>query len=83
MVAEEVLQRGGVGAFGVRAALRLLELLGIAEKNDALRGLRHGEDVGERGLAGLVDEEDVERVRVFLARPEPGRPGADLRAARR
>ena len=78
---EEVLEGRGVDAFGVRAALRLLELLRVAEEDDALRGLGHGEDVGEGGLAGLVHEEDVDGAGVLLARPEPGRAGADLRGA--
>jgi len=78
---EEVLEGRGVDAFGVRAALRLLELLRVAEEDDALRGLGHGEDVGEGSLAGFVHEEDVEGAGVLVARPHPRRAGADLRGA--
>ena len=81
VAAEQVLQSRGVGAFRVSAALRLLKLLRVAEQDDISGGLRHGENVGERDLAGLVDEKNVERARIVLARPEPGRPGADLRTS--
>ena len=42
---------------------RLLELLRVAEQHEAVRGLRHGEHVGERHLPGFVDEQHVDRRR--------------------
>ena len=49
--AEQVLERRDVGALGVAALLRLLELLRVAEQHEAPRGLRDGQHVGERHLA--------------------------------
>ena len=54
---------------------------GSPRRTTLFGGLGHGEDVGEGGLAGLVHEEDVDGAGVLLARPEPGRAGADLGGA--
>ena len=66
----------------MRALKRLLELLGIAEKDDALRGLRCGEDIGQRHLARFIHEQDVDRSGELVARPQPRRSGRELRFAR-
>src|SRR5712672_2761662 len=56
----------------------LLELAGVAEKDDALRRGRHGEGAGERKLAGFVDDENVDRVLVFRAGPQPRGTAQDV-----
>ena len=61
VAAEQVLERRDVGAVGVAALLRLLELLRIAEQHEAPGRLRHREHVGQRHLPGLVDEQHVDR----------------------
>ena len=63
----------GVDAFRVRALLRLFELLGVAEEDDAARRVGGREDVGEGHLGGLVDEQHVDGLRELFARPQPGR----------
>ena len=64
--AENVIERRHIGALGMAALHRLIELLRIANQHDGLRRLRHREHVGERHLRGFVDEKHVdgfERVR--------------------
>ena len=57
-------------------ALRDLgELERVAEQDDRPRRGAHRERVGERDLAGLVDDEHVERLVEILAREEPRRAG--------
>ena len=59
--AEDVGEGRPVGAGRVAALERLVELLRIAEQDDARRlRRRHREDVRQRDLARLVDEEHVE-----------------------
>ena len=69
LAVKNVMQRRHVRAFGVAALHRLFELLRIAEQHDAARRLRHRQDVGERHLRGLVDEEHVDRVRSVRRAP--------------
>jgi len=69
--AEDVRQRGDVGAVGVGALLRLFELLGVAEQHEVVRGAREREHLRERHLAGLVDEQVVEPAHGVVARPQP------------
>ena len=78
MPAEHVLQRRRVDAVGMTSLLRLLELLRIAEQHDAVRRLRHGDDVRERHLSGFVDEEHVDRRLEFRSRPQPRRAADDI-----
>ena len=49
-------------ARGMRALERLIELLGIPEQDDARRRRGHRDDVRERDLACLIDEQHVHRV---------------------
>ena len=49
-LAEHVVERRDVGALGVRASLRLLELPRVAEQNDVSRRARHREHVQDRAL---------------------------------
>jgi hypothetical protein len=77
--AEHVAQGRGVDAFRVRALLRLFELLGVAQEDDAACRVRGREDVargqafaclkagfalGEGHLGGLVDEQEMDGVAV-------------------
>ena len=77
MIAEDALGGGEIGAFGIAALLGLLELLRVAEKDQAAGCGRDGEDVRQGHLPGLVDEEDVDRVLELLARPQPGGAAED------
>ena len=71
--AEQVLERRGGRAGRMARLLRLLELLRVAEQHEALGAGRDGEHVGERHLAGFVDEQHVDAVAEALVRPEPRR----------
>ena len=66
----------------VAALLRLLELLRIAEQHEARRRRRHRERVGERHLAGFVDEQHVDGSLRVLARPQPRGAAEDVHARR-
>src|SRR4051794_36323353 len=57
--AEDVVEGRNIDAVGMASLDRLFELPWISKKNDALGGLGNGQDVGERHLSGLVDEENV------------------------
>ena len=70
---EHVAKGRPIGAGRMRSAERLIELLRVAQEDDARRRLRHCQDVGERDLARLVDEQHVNRARHLWRRPEPGR----------
>jgi hypothetical protein len=60
-----------VGAVGVGALVGLFELLGVAEQHEVARGAGEGEDLGERHLAGFVDEQVVELLGGIVAGPQP------------
>ena len=80
LVLKKVMQRGDVRAFGMAALHRLFELLRIAEEHDAPRGLRRRQHVGERHLRGLVDEQNIHRVRRIGRSPEPRRSAGHVTA---
>ena len=50
---------------------RAFELLRIADEDQIVRGLSGGDDIGERHLSGFIDEERIDRLEVFFARPHP------------
>src|SRR5713226_7732352 len=77
-LSEEVLQRRDRGSVRMGSLDRLLELAGVAEKDDALRRGRDREGTGERQLAGFVDDENVHGVLVLRARPEPRGAAEDV-----
>ena len=85
MLAEQVLEHGGVRALGMRALRDLGELQRIAEQDHVARGRAHRQRVGERHLPGLVDHERVdERAAVEVpVREEPRGPGQELGAGGR
>ena len=78
VVADQVPEHGGAAAGGVRPLDHLVELLRVADEHEVPRGRAHRERVGERDLAGLVDEEVVERAVVLGAREEPGGAGGEV-----
>ena len=55
---ENMGEGGAVGARRMTALHRLVQLLRIAEQDDARGCWRHRHDVGQRDLASLIDEED-------------------------
>ena len=61
---------------------RLRELARIAEQDEVARRAADGDDVGQGELAGLLDDQRVERAFERLAAEQPGRPGQHLHAAR-
>ena len=63
------------GAARVRALADLRELLRVAEQDEVAGAGGDGERVGERHLAGLVDQQDVDRRLHALAREQPRRAG--------
>ena len=67
-----------VRARRVGALDRLVELLRVAEQDEAVGRAGDREDVGERHLAGLVHEQDVDRVAQLGVRPEPRRPAGEI-----
>ncbi len=71
---EQVVQRRDVRTFRMAALHRLLELLGVADQNHAPSRLRHREDVRERHLRRLIDEEHFHGVGGIGQRPEPCSP---------
>ena len=68
-------ERSGAGRMD--AALRLLELPGVAQEDQAARGLRHKGRVRQGELPGLVDEQHVHGARHLGTAPEPGRSGRE------
>ena len=63
---------------GCEPCSRLVELLRVAEQDEARRGPRDRDDVGERDLAGLVDEQDVDGVGHLRRHPQPRRAGREV-----
>ena len=76
---EQVLEHRRLGAVRVRALQHLAELLRVADEHDVVRAGRHRAGVGERDLAGLVDEEVVEPPVELGVGEEPGRAAEQLR----
>ena len=81
--AQQVLERRRLGAFRVGALRDLRQLVGVAEQDERARGPGHGAHGRERQLAGLVDEQDVDRVGHVVAGPEPAGAADDLELAAR
>ena len=70
-VVEHVRQHRAVRAGRMHALQRLIQLLRIAEQQQALGAARRGQRVGQRHLPGLVDAEHVHQALDFTPRPEP------------
>ena len=70
-VAEQVLEHRHAGAAGMNALRHVRQLLRIAEQHDVARARAHRHGIGQRHLAGLVDEQVVELALHLLAREQP------------
>jgi len=65
----------------VRPLLHLGQLLRIPKQNRVPRRSGHGNHVGQRHLAGLVNEDRVDLVLELAASPEPRRARGDVYVA--
>ena len=65
------------------ALKRLVQLLRVAQQQQALGTARRGQGVGQGHLAGFVDAEHVDQAFRFVARPEPGRAADHVKRSRR
>src|ERR1700677_1365190 len=64
------------------ATKRLLQLLRITQQDNALRGLRDGDDVYQRHLPGFVHEKHIHGFEIILLRPEPRGSCKDMGSAK-
>src|SRR4051794_8774970 len=74
MLAQHALQGGHSRARWTGCSTRLAQLLRIAEQDQVRSCMRGREDVGERHLAGLVNQEDIDAVAEVLTSPKPSCP---------
>ncbi len=77
-IADEMAERGRISAVRVHALRHLRQLVGVAKQDDRCRRAADGDDVGQRHLPSLVDEEDVDRIEHVVAGEEPRRAGGDV-----
>jgi hypothetical protein len=68
---EDMVERGRVDALWMAALRRLIELLGVAQQDDGLRRLWHGQHVRKGHLGSFVDKEHVVRVVRVRSCPKP------------
>jgi hypothetical protein len=73
VLAEQVLEHAGTAAARVGSLRHLGELLGVAQQDHVRRRAARGECVREGQLAGLVDDEHVDRCVVHVAAREQPR----------
>ena len=78
-IIQQMLEHRTAGAFRMRALRHVRQLLRIAEQDDVARGGADGNRIRERRLAGLVDEQIIERLVECRAREQPRRAGDELR----
>ena len=78
MVPDEVLESRALGTHGMDPRADLRELVRVAEEDDRARRATHGHDVGQRHLAGLVDEQDVDLALHLVTGEQPRCPGRDV-----
>ena len=78
MLAENMVERRHVGAFGVAALHRLFELPRVAQEHDAVCRLRDRQDVRQRHLCGLVDEQHIDGLPRVGAGPQPSCAAGDV-----
>ena len=76
-LAEQVLKHGHARARRMRALRDLRELQRIAQQDDVARRRPHGERVGQRDLAGLVDHQRVDTAVQVLPREQPRGAGEE------
>src|SRR6516225_321511 len=60
------------------ALLRLLQLLRVAEQNQAFSSRGTSQNVGKRHLACLIDEQNVHGIAELLSTPEPRSTPKDI-----
>ena len=73
-----MLERGCAGPVGMDALRDLGSWLRVAEQDEFERARPDRDDVGERQLAGLVDEQHVDRAGHVRAGEQPRRAGRDV-----
>ena len=71
-------QRRRFRARRVNTALRLIELLGISQQDNAVGRRRSGKHICQRHLTRFVDKQHVNRIGHFGSRPKPNRACDDL-----
>ena len=78
VIADEMAKRGRISTVGMHALRDLRQLVGVAQQDDRGGRAADGDHVGQRHLASLVDEEDIDRIEHVVAGEEPWRPGGDV-----
>ena len=76
-LAQDVLQHAAPATAGVGGLGDLGELQRIAEQDEVVRRTRRGKRVGQRQLAGLVDDQHVDRRVAHVAAGEQPRRAGD------
>ena len=56
----------------------LRKLAGIPDQDEVVGRIGHGDQIGQRDLASLVDKEVVERTLKFIPRKQPCRSSDDI-----
>ena len=78
---QHVLQHRSTGSFRMVGLVHLRQLLWVAQQHDVPRAAPRGDGAGERHLARLVHEQQVEGVGVLAARQQPCRAGHQVELA--
>src|SRR5262245_7451714 len=73
--AENISETRSAGLTGMGTLDRLRKLHGVADENNVARSSAGRDDIGERNLTCLVDEQIVELLIVLGASKKPGGPG--------
>src|SRR3546814_15860023 len=80
---DQVFKTGEAALPGMASLKRLRKLHRIADKNDIVRAAAHRENIGERDLPGLIDEQVVEGRRVIARElPSGGNEDKNRRTSR-
>ncbi len=79
LVAEDVLEHAAPAATGVRGLRHLRELQRVTEQDQVAGRPRRGQGIGQRELAGLVDDQHVDRsIPHGVAGEQPGGAGDEV-----
>src|SRR6266403_2066809 len=70
-VSKQILERGFFCPGRMAALERALQLLRVANQDQVLGALRDGDDIGQRHLAGLVNEQYVDGLEILGPGPKP------------
>jgi len=79
VVAQHGVEARHLRSLGVGALGGLGQLAGVAHQHQPVGGASHGQHVGQRELARLVDHERVETSLQLLPGEQPGRPRHQVR----